>query len=257
MGMFSLGSVFFDMGQDPFLQSLSYICGCLRWLTIISSFTLITKLSEVLVIPSLSALLLRSLSNHGQYLSPVADAYKKLGLASAHDRMRMCELVTQYSSSLIDLDKWEALQDEYQPTAFVLDHFSQEVNSQPGCRGTGPSDRRPVRIALLAGADLLQSMNIPGVWSDKSLSHIMRHYPLFILERHGTDVQAAKALLERWQGDIHVIPQTIQNDVSSTKIRQFRRDGMSIRYLVPDEVLRYIEEQDLYTSEASGIGSKK
>ena len=171
--------------------------------------------------------------------------------------MRMCELAIQDSSSSIDLDKWEALQDEYQPTAFVLDHFSQEVNSQPGGRGTASGNGRLVRIALLAGADLLQSMNIPGVWSDESLSHIMQHYPLFILERQGTDINATKALLERWKGDIHVIPQTIQNDVSSTKIRQFRRDGMSIRYLVPDEVLKYIEEQGLYTGEVGGTGSKK
>lgn len=170
--------------------------------------------------------------------------------------MRMCELATQFSSSSIDLDKWEALQEEYQPTAFVLDHFSQEVNSHLGGRGTEPGDRRPIRIALLAGADLLQSMNIPGVWSDESMSHIMRHYPLFILERHGTDIQNAKALLERWKGDIHVIPQTIQNDVSSTKIRQFRRDGMSIRYLVPDEVLKYIEERGLYAGKVSKTGSK-
>lgn len=169
----------------------------------------------------------------------------------------MCELATQYSSSSIDLDKWEALQDEYQPTAFVLDHFSQEVNNQPGGRGTGSGNSRPVCIALLAGADLLQSMNIPGVWSDESLSHIMRHYPLFILERQGTDINATKALLERWEGDIHVIPQTIQNDVSSSKIRKFRRDGMSIRYLVPDEVLKYIEEQGLYTGEVGGTGLKK
>lgn len=163
--------------------------------------------------------------------------------------MRMCELVTQHSSTSIDLDKWEALQDEYQPTAFVLDHFSQEVNNrQPGGHGTLSSDdSRTVRIALLAGADLLQSMNVPDVWSDESLSHIFKHYPLFILERHGTDIMAATALLERWKGEIHVMPQTIQNDVSSTKIRQFRRDGLSIRYLVPDEVIAYIEEQGLYT----------
>lgn len=170
--------------------------------------------------------------------------------------MRMCELATQYSSSSIDLDKWEALQQVYQPTAFVLDHFSQEVNGPPGSGVTKSGNGRPVHIALLAGADLLQSMNIPDVWSDESMSHIMRHYPLFVLERYGTDIQAAKASLQRWNGEIHVIPQTIQNDVSSTKIRQFRRDGLSIRYLVPDEVLKYIEEQGLYAGEASGVGSK-
>lgn len=186
------------------------------------------------------------LNNHIQYLSPVGDAYKKLGLASAPNRIRMCELATRSPSSSIDLDKWEALQEDYQPTALVLDHFSQELNSSLGSHGTESSDRQPVRIALLAGADLLQSMNIPGVWSDESLSHIMSHYPLFIVERFGTDVENAKAPLERWKGNIHVIPQPISNEISSTKIRQLRRQGMSIRYLVPDEVCDFIEERGLY-----------
>lgn len=164
----------------------------------------------------------------------------------------MCELAIRSSSCSIELDKWEALQPEYMPTAYVLDHISHEVNSQSGSSGSELGDRRPVRVALLAGADLLQSMNIPGVWSDQSLSHIFKYYPLFILERSGTDIENAKALLERWKGDIQVIPQLIPNDVSSTKVRQLRRQGMSIRYLVPDEVLEYIEERDLYTNEKKG-----
>ena len=209
-----------------------------------------------MVIPSASALHGLRLNDNFQYLSPVADAYKKLGLASAQDRMRMCELAIQSPSCSVELDKWEALQAEYQPTAYVLDHFSQEVNSQSDGYGSGLGDRRPIRVALLAGADLLQSMNIPGVWSDESLSHIMSLYPLFVLERSGTNVEDAKALLQRWKGEIHVIPQTIQNDVSSTKVRQFRRRGLSIRYLVPDEVLEYIEERGLYTGEDDSPGPK-
>ncbi len=75
----------------------------------------------------------------------------------------------------------------------------------------------------------------------------MCHYPLFIVERFGTDVASAKSQLDhRWKGDIHVIPQLIQNNVSSTMIRRFLQSGRSVRYLVPDEVLEYIEEQSLY-----------
>jgi nicotinamide mononucleotide adenylyltransferase len=167
----------------------------------------------------------------------------------------MCELVSRHSSSsssrsIIEVDTWEAIQEEYQPTALVLDHFSREINNN---NNQGPESssttnpRRPVRIALLAGADLLQSMNIPGIWSDESLRHIMSHYPLFIVERFGTDVASAKSQLDhRWKGDIHVIPQLIQNNVSSTMIRRFLQSGRSVRYLVPDEVLEYIEEQSLY-----------
>lgn len=35
-------------------------------------------------------------------------------------------------------------------------------------------------------------------------------------------------------------------DISSTKIRDNIRNGLSIRYIVPDKVIKYIEETDLY-----------
>jgi nicotinamide mononucleotide adenylyltransferase len=38
----------------------------------------------------------------------------------------------------------------------------------------------------------------------------------------------------------------IQNDVSSTKIRLFRKRGKSIRYYIPDRVVDYIYEHNLY-----------
>lgn len=52
--------------------------------------------------------------------------------------------------------------------------------------------------------------------------------------------------LQQWRENIRVIPQLIQNDVSSTKIRLFRKRGKSIRYYIPDKVVDYIYEHDLY-----------
>ena len=43
-----------------------------------------------------------------------------------------------------------------------------------------------------------------------------------------------------------MIQQLVQNDISSTKIRLFRRRDMSIRYLVPEPVVQYIEAHNLY-----------
>lgn len=41
----------------------------------------------------------------------------------------------------------------------------------------------------------------------------------------------------------------IHNDVSSTKIRLFLRRGMSVHYLLPDNVIRYIEANHLYVDD--------
>ncbi|TKA67509.1 hypothetical protein B0A49_04337 [Cryomyces minteri] len=51
---------------------------------------------------------------------------------------------------------------------------------------------------------------------------------------------------ERQHSNIHIVPQLIQNDVSSTKIRLFAKRRMSVRYLIPDAVVEYIEEHNLY-----------
>ena len=57
--------------------------------------------------------------------------------------------------------------------------------------------------------------------------------------------------LSRWRNNIHLIPQLIQNDVSSTKVRLFLRRGLSVRYLLPAAVVDYIEENNLYLDEGS------
>lgn len=50
--------------------------------------------------------------------------------------------------------------------------------------------------------------------------------------------------------------QLIQNDVSSTKIRLFRKRGMSIRYLIPDEVVEYIYNHGLYIEDDKKAAEK-
>ncbi|MCJ1301950.1 hypothetical protein MMC08_004751 [Hypocenomyce scalaris] len=187
----------------------------------------------------------------GGYLSPVSDAYKKAGLASAEHRLRMCHIAVDQTSNWLMVDPWEAVQKQYQPTAIVLDHFQHEINTVLGGVETRDGERKNVRVALLAGADLIQTMSTPGVWSDKDLDHILRQYGTFIVERTGTDIDEALASLQTWKDNIYVIQQLIQNDVSSTKIRLFLRREMSVQYLVPAPVIQYIEEHGLYEEDGA------
>ena len=159
----------------------------------------------------------------GGYLSPVSDAYKKKGLVSADHRIEMCHLATQ-ESGWIMVDEWEAVKSEYTRTALVLDHFEHEINTLRGGVETS-SGKRKVKIALLSGADLLGTMSDPGVWAKEDLDHILGLYGAFIIERYGTDLEAALSALEEWRNRIWTIPQLIQNDVSSTKIRTFFTQG--------------------------------
>lgn len=167
----------------------------------------------------------------------------------------MCQLAIDRASSWLMVDPWEAEQKEYKPTAQVLDHFDNEINNIRGGIDTGDGTKKPVRIALLAGADLIQTMSTPGVWAEEDLDHILGRYGTFIVERSGTDIDEALSTLQNWKDNIHVIQQLIQNDVSSTKIRLFLRRGMSVQYLIPAPVIEYIEQNHLFREDPTNAST--
>ncbi|KAI0204566.1 nicotinamide mononucleotide adenylyl transferase [Astrocystis sublimbata] len=209
----------------------------------------------------------------GGYLSPVSDAYKKAGLAPSRHRVRMCELAAEETSDWLTVDPWEAIQPAYSPTAAVLDHFENEINVvRGGVLSADGQSRRPVKIMLLAGADLISTMSTPGVWAETDLDHILGSFGAMIVERNGTDMDDALANLKPWEENIYVIQQMIQNDgmsdpaahslcniipvhangdnvVSSTKIRLLLKRGLSISYLIPSPVIQYIMQHRLYMDE--------
>jgi len=112
----------------------------------------------------------------GSYLSPVGDAYVKQGLAPASHRVNMCRLGVNSLNSKIMVDPWEALQTQYQLTAGVLDHFNYELNTRLGGVDDGTGQKKKVQIMLLAGADLVETFTLPGVWSPVDLNHILLDY---------------------------------------------------------------------------------
>ncbi|KAK6347147.1 hypothetical protein TWF696_007226 [Orbilia brochopaga] len=190
----------------------------------------------------------------GGYLSAVSDAYKKAGLAPAKHRVHMCQVACEQTSNWLQVDTWEPFSPEYLPTAKVLDHFDYELNTVRGGAKIVDADgkeigRKPYRIVLLAGSDLIMTMSEPGLWAPEDLNHILGKYGAFIVERAGTDIDAALAHLQKWRDNIYVIRQLIQNDVSSTKIRNFLKQGMSVLYLIPTDVITYIIENGLYVDE--------
>lgn len=161
----------------------------------------------------------------------------------------MCELAVEDSSWLM-VDPWEAVQPKYMPTALVLDHFDHEINDVLGGAVRPDGTRVRVKVSLLAGADLVQTMSTP-VWSQDDLDHILRRYGAFIVERSGTDIDEALAHLQPYKDQIYVIQQLVHNDISSTKIRLFLRREMSVQYLLPSRVIEYIYAHGLYEDDSS------
>lgn len=192
----------------------------------------------------------------GGYYSPVSDNYKKQGLASSAHRVRMCELACERTSSWLMVDAWESLQVSYTRTAKVLDHFNHEINVKRGgiCNVTG--EKMGVKIMLLAGGDLIESMGEPNVWADADLHHILGNYGCLILERTGSDVRSfllSHDIMYEHRRNVLVIKQLIYNDISSTKVRLFIRRGMSVQYLLPNSVIRYVQEHGLYVNQTEPV----
>jgi nicotinamide mononucleotide adenylyltransferase len=192
----------------------------------------------------------------GGYYSPVSDHYKKRGLAPSPHRVRMCELACERTSSWLMVDAWETLQPTYTRTAKVLDHFNEEINIKRGGILTSDGTKRGVKIMLLAGGDLIESMGEPNVWADEDLNHILGRYGCLIVERTGSDVRSfllGHDIMYENRRNILVIKQLIYNDISSTKVRLFIRRGMSVQYLLPNSVIRYIQEHGLYAHDTEPV----
>lgn len=192
----------------------------------------------------------------GGFYSPVSDNYKKQGLAPAHHRVRMCELACERTSLWLMVDAWESLQEKYTRTALVLDHFNEEINIKRGGIRTKLGEQRGVKIMLLAGGDLIESMGEPDVWADQDLHHILGKYGCLIVERTGADVRSfllSHDIMYEHRRNVLVIKQLIYNDILSTKIRLFIRRGMSVQYLLPNSVIRYIQEHKLYINDTEPV----
>lgn len=192
----------------------------------------------------------------GGFYSPVNDTYQKPGLAPAHHRVRMCELGCERTSSWLMVDAWESLQSTYTRTAKVLDHFNHEINVKRGGIQTVTGKKMGVKIMLLAGGDLIESMGEPNVWADADLHHILGNYGCLIVERTGSDVRSfllSHDIMYEHRRNVLVIKQLIYNDISSTKVRLFIRRGMSVQYLLPNSVIRYIQEHKLYVNTSEPV----
>ncbi|XP_077105763.1 nicotinamide/nicotinic acid mononucleotide adenylyltransferase 1 isoform X1 [Ranitomeya variabilis] len=215
-------------------------------------------------------------------ISPVSDGYKKRGLVEGSHRLAMALLATE-NCDWIEVDPWECLKKEWTETALALRHYQQlqtctghtgAMEKKPGHRKGQKRKRNNVRedvpeyhctesrappqVKLLCGADMLESLGVPNLWKPEHVIEIVSSFGLVCITRMGSD--ASKFIYEsdvlwKHRDNIHLVQEWITNDISSTKVRRALRRGMSVRYLVPDAVLDYIKEHDLYSEESEGKNS--
>jgi nicotinamide mononucleotide adenylyltransferase len=181
----------------------------------------------------------------GGLISPVHNAYGKPSLVPAEHRLEMCRLACA-TSDWIATSGWEILQAGWTTTAATMQAYSAFIAAAyPQLQPPRP----PPRLLLLCGADLLESFLVPGLWHPDDLDAILGQHGVAVIERVGLDLPqllASSPLLSRYTSGIHIVPQRVVNNVSSTIVRENVSRGLSIAYLVPPAVAAYIHSRQLY-----------
>lgn len=108
------------------------------------------------------------------------------------------------------------------------------------------------QLMMLCGADVLESFVIPNLWKQDDIAEILDRYGLVCITRSGSDPHKfihQSDLLWKYRKNIHVVPEWVTNEISATHVRRALRRGQSVRYLLPDDVVQYIQEHQLYNSD--------
>ena len=87
-------------------------------------------------------------------------------LISAKHRIEMIKRALK-PNDWIKLDTWEADQTEWTRTYDALNHHYEKVKQAYG---------NECRLMFLCGADLLESFNVPNLWSDEHVSFILKNF---------------------------------------------------------------------------------
>ncbi|KAM4659292.1 nicotinamide/nicotinic acid mononucleotide adenylyltransferase 3 [Amazona ochrocephala] len=201
-------------------------------------------------------------------VSPVNDGYRKKGLVSARHRVAMAKLALE-TSDWIRVDPWESEQETWIETVKVLRHHYNESLRLFQSKKEFMKNKRPIKRAtedslsyqhsvlpelkLLCGADFLETFKTPNLWKEEHITEVVEKFGLVCVSRAGSDpAQHIKEseFLSKFQHNIFLVKEWIQNEISATQIRYALRRGLSVKYLIPDSVIAYIAHHNIYTEES-------
>ncbi|KAI1882980.1 hypothetical protein AGOR_G00240470 [Albula goreensis] len=213
----------------------------------------------------------------GGIVSPVSDVYGKQGLAPARHRVAMARLALR-SSDWVTVDDWESKQPDWTATVLTMrHHYSRILKQHPSTcpDGASPPDshhppaevistlsvddcilsdwHRCPQLKLLCGADFLRTFHVPGLWLAEHVEEVAGRFGLVCVSRGNLQPDRAvheSDTLSRHSHNIFQVREWVHNEISATEVRRALRRGLSVKYLLPDLVIDYIREHNLYTWES-------
>jgi nicotinate-nucleotide adenylyltransferase len=160
---------------------------------------------------------------------PVSCKYQKTGLLSNEHRYNMLKLVCnrneQFDVSRIEIDS------TIQPnTVETLRKIQMQYPNN--------------EIAFIIGSDNLKEIE---TW--KKADELVKDFKIYVFERARDIVEEiinSSKFLKEHENNFIKAKNNITSNLSSTFVRGKIKEGKSIRYLLPDEVIEYIRKNELY-----------
>jgi len=160
---------------------------------------------------------------------PVNEKYKKVDLTSNEHRYNMlkavCDKNKRFEVSRLEIDSPEPLY-----TIQTLREFEKIYPNN--------------EITLVIGSDNLQELD---TW--KTPDELVKNFKVYVFKRDKANIEEIiekNEFLKKNKDSFIEVHNNIISNISSTYARQKIREGKSIRYLAPDEVVKYIEENKLF-----------
>jgi len=160
---------------------------------------------------------------------PVNSKYQKIDLVDNEHRYQMLKLVCdknkEFDVSRIEMD--------YKRQLYTIETLTKLQKQY-----------EEYEICFTMGSDNLKELE---TWNQAE--KLVKNFKMYVFERNEDDMQniihSSQFLQENRQAFIRV-KNHIKNNLSSTFARQKVRQGKSIKYIAPDEVVSYIEQNKLY-----------
>lgn len=166
------------------------------------------------------------------WIVPTGCSYMKkdfTDILPGEERLTMAELATAGNDRIKCLDI-EIKRDGYTYSYETLEQLREEYPEY--------------QFYFIFGADCLFTIEN---W--RYPERIFQNCTVIAAVRNGTSLTEmelkSKELREKFDADIHILP-FLNIEISSTMIREKIRQGKSVRYLMPDDVISYIREKKFY-----------
>lgn len=162
---------------------------------------------------------------------PVGSKYEKRGLLSNEHRFNMLKIVIDKNEHF-ELSDIEMKQDEQLNTFETLELLQKEYPNN--------------LLYFVIGTDNLKEISTWGM-AEKLVSN----FKILVLARGNDEfekIMLSDEFLIRHKENFILLKANIRTDLSSTFVRNSIHNGKSVKYLVPDEILEYINKNNLYSN---------